>query len=493
MIEALLQHLGVYAAWLSRPASTFRSASAPYDILIGDGLLEGAGERLTAMFPGRRFGIVTDSEVAKAQLPRLTRVTRCGRAQLLDGRGAQWRSHQVDRAAQRRGRGPARSPARARRYRAGAGRRRHRRSRRLCGVDDAARHGFRADPDDSLLAQVDSSVGGKTGINSPHGKNLIGAFHQPKLVLADLGALETLPPRQFAAGYAEVVKYGLIDDEAFFFWLEENQPRDLRRRPGRAPKRSPAPARPRPASCSPTRRKPASARCSISATPSAMRWKPRPAIPTACCMAKASPSAWCWRMASRPSSASPRARTPAASPRTSKRAGLPTRLADIPGELPTTDVLMDAIAQDKKVVRGALTFILTRGIGQSVHRKERRSGGGAGLSRRDAVERTEARRRLPAGPGSGVIPAPHRIAEIASDRDPDRHNTNHWASPLRGQSDAGDGPEGPPIPLLARGGNRHGLGETGLRRVTVMTTRRFEAKSGPNSVGSAPTPVALAW
>ncbi|HEY0290805.1 MAG TPA: 3-dehydroquinate synthase [Hansschlegelia sp.] len=74
----------------------------------------------------------------------------------------------------------------------------------------------------SLLAQVDSSVGGKTGINSPRGKNLIGAFHQPSLVLADTGALNTLPPREFRAGYAEVAKYGLIDDEAFFGWLEAN-------------------------------------------------------------------------------------------------------------------------------------------------------------------------------------------------------------------------------------------------------------------------------
>ncbi len=71
----------------------------------------------------------------------------------------------------------------------------------------------------TLLAQVDSSVGGKTGINSPHGKNLIGAFYQPKLVLADLETLETLPDRQRRAGYAEVVKYGLIDDPAFFEWL----------------------------------------------------------------------------------------------------------------------------------------------------------------------------------------------------------------------------------------------------------------------------------
>src|SRR3954449_12583264 len=72
----------------------------------------------------------------------------------------------------------------------------------------------------SLLAQVDSSVGGKTGITSPHGKNLVGAFHQPVLVVADTAVLDTLSPRQFRAGYAEVVKYGLIDDADFFYWLE---------------------------------------------------------------------------------------------------------------------------------------------------------------------------------------------------------------------------------------------------------------------------------
>jgi 3-dehydroquinate synthase len=72
----------------------------------------------------------------------------------------------------------------------------------------------------SLLAQVDSSVGGKTGINSPHGKNLVGAFHQPVLVVADTAVLDTLSPRQFRAGYAEVAKYGVLGDEAFFAWLE---------------------------------------------------------------------------------------------------------------------------------------------------------------------------------------------------------------------------------------------------------------------------------
>src|SRR5580704_3014336 len=74
----------------------------------------------------------------------------------------------------------------------------------------------------SLLAQVDSSVGGKTGINSPQGKNLLGAFHQPVLVVADTAVLDTLPPRQFRAGYAEVAKYGVLGDAAFFAWLEAN-------------------------------------------------------------------------------------------------------------------------------------------------------------------------------------------------------------------------------------------------------------------------------
>jgi 3-dehydroquinate synthase len=75
----------------------------------------------------------------------------------------------------------------------------------------------------SLLAQVDSSVGGKTGINSPQGKNLLGAFHQPVLVVADTSVLDTLSPRQFRAGYAEVAKYGVLGDEGFFAWLEANQ------------------------------------------------------------------------------------------------------------------------------------------------------------------------------------------------------------------------------------------------------------------------------
>ena len=79
----------------------------------------------------------------------------------------------------------------------------------------------------TLLAQVDSSVGGKTAVNSPRGKNLIGAFYQPRLVIADTELLATLPPRELRAGYAEIIKYGLINDAAFFDWLEANGPRVL--------------------------------------------------------------------------------------------------------------------------------------------------------------------------------------------------------------------------------------------------------------------------
>jgi 3-dehydroquinate synthase len=83
----------------------------------------------------------------------------------------------------------------------------------------------------TLLAQVDSSVGGKTGINTPQGKNLVGTFHQPSLVLADIGALATLPARQLPNGYVEAAKFGLLGDAAFFAWLERNGPAVLAQEP----------------------------------------------------------------------------------------------------------------------------------------------------------------------------------------------------------------------------------------------------------------------
>src|SRR5260370_34869469 len=85
----------------------------------------------------------------------------------------------------------------------------------------------------TLLAQVDCAFGGKTAINSRHGKNLIGVFHQPSLVVADTALLDTLPARVFRAGYAEVVKYGLINDAGFFAWLEPNWRQGFARTPAR--------------------------------------------------------------------------------------------------------------------------------------------------------------------------------------------------------------------------------------------------------------------
>ena len=92
----------------------------------------------------------------------------------------------------------------------------------------------------TLLAQVDSSVGGKTGVNHPGGKNLIGAFHQPSAVVADTDTLRTLPDRELRAGLAEVIKYGLIQDAAFFAWLEANLDKLLAREPAAACARDPA-------------------------------------------------------------------------------------------------------------------------------------------------------------------------------------------------------------------------------------------------------------
>lgn len=152
----------------------------------------------------------------------------------------------------------------------------------------------------TLLAQVDSSVGGKTAINTAAGKNLIGAFHQPAMVLIDPDVLDSLPARQVRAGYAEVVKYGLIDDFAF-----SNGARRMARPCWRAIRRrgfmrSRIRWRPRRGSWQPTSMRPtASARCSTSVIPSAMRWKPKQAFPIASFTVKAWRRVVRWRSAIR--------------------------------------------------------------------------------------------------------------------------------------------------------------------------------------------------
>jgi len=217
----------------------------------------------------------------------------------------------------------------------------------------------------TLLSQVDSSVGGKTGINSRHGKNLVGAFHQPSLVLADTALLDTLPIREMRAGYAEVAKYGLIDDERFFAWCEANWQGVF----AGGPERDEAVAQ----SC---RAKAAvvvrdehengdrallnlghtfgHALEKITRYDSArLVHGEGVAIGLALAFRFSASLGLC------PATDAERVEAHLSA------AGLPTRLAHVPGGCGTVDELLDAMAQDKKVKGGALTFILARGIGQS--------------------------------------------------------------------------------------------------------------------------------
>jgi 3-dehydroquinate synthase len=192
-----------------------------YDIVIGRGVLASLGARVAALRPGVRTAIVTDRTVAKHWLEQTERsLTEAGipTSRVIVEEGEMSKTYAgLEKVSE------ALIAARIERndlvIALGGG-----------VVGDLA--GFAASilrrgvdfvqVPTSLLAQVDSSVGGKTGINSPQGKNLLGAFHQPVLVIADTSVLDTLSPRQFRAGYAEVAKYGVLGDEAFFTWLEAN-------------------------------------------------------------------------------------------------------------------------------------------------------------------------------------------------------------------------------------------------------------------------------
>lgn len=217
----------------------------------------------------------------------------------------------------------------------------------------------------SLLAQVDSSVGGKTGINSPHGKNLIGVFHQPDLVLADTDVLDTLSPREFRAGYAEVAKYGLIDKPDFFRWLEQNWQAVFAGGPARIEAIAVSCQAKADVVAADERENGLRALLNLGHTfghalEAATGYDSNRLVHgegVAIGMALAHEFS---------------ARLNLASPDDARRVeahlravGLPTRMGEIPGVLPPAERLMEAIAQDKKVKGGKLTFILTRGIGQS--------------------------------------------------------------------------------------------------------------------------------
>jgi shikimate kinase/3-dehydroquinate synthase len=224
VLSALETHVNGRGAWskMKRSDRIDIGVELPgrrYDIIIGDNLLAESGALIAKIAPGAACAVITDTNVARHHLPAL--------AASLDAAGIRHADITI---------APGETSKSFSNY------------ERICDhvlaarmergdivvalgggvVGDLAgfaaatvRRGMRlVQIPTTLLAQVDSSVGGKTGINSSHGKNLIGAFHQPSLVIADTSVLATLPEREFRAGYAEVVKYGLIDDADFFYWLE---------------------------------------------------------------------------------------------------------------------------------------------------------------------------------------------------------------------------------------------------------------------------------
>ena len=221
----------------------------------------------------------------------------------------------------------------------------------------------------SLLAQVDSSVGGKTGINSPHGKNLVGAFHQPILVVADTAVLDTLSPRQFRAGYAEVAKYGLLGDEAFFAWLETNHAEIFKGGAAREPAVATS-CRAKAAIVARDERETGErallnlghtfGHALETATGFSDRLYHGEGVAIGMVLA-AELSAQLGMIADADVTRIQRHLS---------AAGLPTRLQDIAGfkqeGLADADKLMALMAQDKKVKRGRLTFILMKAIGQAV-------------------------------------------------------------------------------------------------------------------------------
>ena len=216
----------------------------------------------------------------------------------------------------------------------------------------------------SLLAQVDSSVGGKTGINSRQGKNLIGAFHQPILVIADTAMLDTLSPREFRAGYGEVAKYGLLGDADFFAWLEANW-RDVYAGGSAREHAIAVSCRAKAAIVARDERETGDrallnlghtfghafeAGCGYS-----QRLLHGEAVALGCVMA----FQFSERQGMLGGNSVARVRSHLAD------AGLPTKVSDVEGGVPDVARLMDLIAQDKKVKRGKLTFILARGIGEA--------------------------------------------------------------------------------------------------------------------------------
>ncbi|WP_186396029.1 3-dehydroquinate synthase [Stappia sp. TSB10GB4] len=335
-----------------------------YDILIGRGLVDEAGTRIAARLPRSNVAIVSDETVAVHHLERLQaslEAAGIGFATILLPPGEASKRFAVyetvcDRVLEAR---LERNDAIVALGGGVVG--------DLAGfVAASVRRGmpFVQIPT-TLLAQVDSSVGGKTGINVRHGKNLIGAFHQPAMVLADTAALDTLPLREFRAGYAETVKYGLLGDAGFFAWLEQNHAAVF----AGGPEREEAIA----VSCRAKARIVAEdefetgARALLNlghtfghALEAIVAYDGTRLVHgegVAIGMRLAFDFSVRLGLCPQPDRDRVAAHLAAV--------GLPTHISDIPGQMPPTDSFLDIMAQDKKVSRGALTFILVRGIGDA--------------------------------------------------------------------------------------------------------------------------------
>ncbi len=339
-------------------------ADRSYDILIGPGLIAAAGREISSRLKGRKIAVITDENIAPIYLDNFLdalKVEGIDAVSLVLPAGEKTKSfeHLISVC-------DSVLAARIERNDAvvalGGG---------VIGdltgfAAGIARRGSRfIQVPTSLLAQVDSSVGGKTGINSPHGKNLIGVFHQPDLVLADTDVLDTLSPREFRAGYAEVAKYGLIDKPDFFAWLEKNWQAVFAGGDARIEAIA--------TSCQ--------AKADVVAADERENGQ-RALLNLGHTFGHALEAATQYDSARLVHGEGVSigmvlahqfsARMNLASPDDGKRVekhlrevGLPTTMGEIPGGLPPAEVLMDAIAQDKKVKAGKLTFILTRGVGQS--------------------------------------------------------------------------------------------------------------------------------
>lgn len=216
----------------------------------------------------------------------------------------------------------------------------------------------------TLLSQVDSSVGGKTGINTAQGKNLVGAFHQPTLVLADIDVLNSLAPRDFLAGYGEVVKYGLLGDAAFFDWLEVNAPRmatdrTLRQYAVRRSVEMKAGIVSRDETEEGERALLNLGHTFCHALEKATGYSDRllhgEGVAIGCALA--------FELSQRLGLCAQEA--PSRVRAHLRAMGTKVDMKDIPGDLPDADALLALMAQDKKVVDGALRFILARGIGDA--------------------------------------------------------------------------------------------------------------------------------